>query len=208
MYKQTQNIFNYKSLPAFSFNEKMRLNEYDLNGIILDVSKLVPEFLNSSVHFQKDIIPTELKIMADPLKIREAFLKLIENANDAMPSGGTLTVSSKKVSFVNTFSEFVNNCETGTCALLLIADNGTGMDESIIGRIQEPFFTTKDGAGKGLGFSIALRIIKDHGGSIGVDSTKGAGTTISVYLPLLKPSTDRIIPIPLPPSFHYNRRML
>lgn len=199
MYKQTQNIFAYKSLPALNFDQKMRLNEYDLNTIIVDTERLLPESLNEGVAIRKDLAPVELKIMADPQKIKDALLNLIVNAKEAMPLGGTLTLSSRKVSFADIFSGFVDDCTTGACALLTISDTGIGMDDYTKDKVEEPFFSTKEG-GKGLGFPVAARIIRNHGGSINIDSSKGVGTTVSIYLPLLKPAYDRLSPIPLPPS--------
>jgi signal transduction histidine kinase len=201
MYEQTMNLFILKSLPAFNFDYKMRLKEYDLNEIIKDLEKTLPEQMNEDVKVKIDLADRELKIMADLLRIKEAFLNLIKNANDAMPSGGILTLSSKQAFFRDESMNIDNNYLSGASVLLSVSDTGTGMDEQTQEKIYEPFFTTKEGVGRGLGFPVASYIIQSHGGSINVDSTPGIGTKINIYLPLLKDDFLQPSPIPLPSSF-------
>jgi signal transduction histidine kinase len=179
----------------------MRLKEYDLNRIIKELEKVLPEHIDENVKVKIELADKELKIMADPLRIKEAFLNLIKNANDAMPSGGVLTLSSKQVSFKLESTDISNDYLSGVSALVSVSDTGTGMDEITQERIYEPFFTTKEGIGRGLGFPMAFYIIQSHGGSMHVDTAPDIGTTIYVYLPLLKYDLLQPSPIPLPSSF-------
>jgi len=201
MNEQPLNLFILKSLSAFNFDHKMRLKEYDLNGIIKELEKVLPEYMNEGVKVKMSLADEELKIMADPLRIKEAFVNLIKNANDAMPSGGILTLNSKLASFKLESTDARNNYLSGVSALFSVSDTGTGMDERTQKKIYEPFFTTKEGVGRGLGFPMASYIIQGHRGSINVDSTPGIGTTVSIYLPLLKKDLLQPSPIPLPSSF-------
>ena len=101
---------------------------------------------------------------------------MISNARDAMPEGGTLSVS--------TFQEggFVN---------ARFADTGIGISDENIERIFDSFFTTKDSVkGVGLGLSVCYGFIKDHGGDIQVESKKGAGTTFTISLPEMPAEED------------------
>ena len=86
----------------------------------------------------------------------------------------------------------------GPCAFISLADTGIGIDDKIKERIFEPFFTTKTGTSKGLGLPMAYHIIKQHGGSMKVESTPGQGTAVTVYLPLTRPEMVNMVPIPLP----------
>ena len=202
MYEQPMNLFILKSLPAFNFDHKMRLKEYDLNGIIKELEKILPEYMNEDVKIKIDLADREMKTMADSLRIKEAFVNIIKNANDAMPSGGMLTLSSKLVFFQDEPVNIGNDYLSGARALFSISDSGVGnREEKTQEKIYEPFFTTKEGIGRGLGFPMATYIIQRHRGSINVDSTPGIGTVINIYLPLLKKDFIQPSPIPLPSSF-------
>lgn len=89
------------------------------------------------------------------------------------------------------------NSVAGPCAFVSFAATGVGIDAKTKERIFEPFFITKTGNGKGRGLPIAYHIIKEHGGSMKVESTPGQGPVMSLYLPLAKPERVNMIPISL-----------
>jgi signal transduction histidine kinase len=105
-------------------------------------------------------------------QIQQVMLNLMLNAQHAMESKGTLSVST--------------HCdERNQRVMITISDTGCGMSPEVQSRIFEPFYTTKGvGKGTGLGLSVSLGIIKDHQGSIEVDSQIGVGSTFTVFLPL------------------------
>ena len=122
------------------------------------------------------------EIEANGQQLQQVFLNLLNNAADAMPDGGTIRV------------------ETGTetdaggrdTAWATVSDSGVGMSEEEQKRIFEPFFSTKDfRRGTGLGLSIAARIIRQHEGTIELESEPGKGTTFKICFPALAP--DRSI---------------
>lgn len=200
MFDQPLNLFILKSLPVFNFDHKMRLKEYDLNEVIKELENNLPGYINKDIKLKKDLSDQELRIMADPPRLKEAFVNLIKNANDAMPSGGVLTLSSKLVSFRNKSMNISNDYLSGASVLFSVSDTGAGMDKKMQKRIYEPFFTTKEGAGRGLGFPVTSYIIQTHHGSINVDSAPGIGTTINMYFPLLKKNFLQLSPISLTSS--------
>jgi signal transduction histidine kinase len=108
------------------------------------------------------------KIVVDAEMLVRAFVNIIRNAVDAMPNGGTLTISSK---------------QTGTDLEIAFSDTGLGMSEEILERMWTPFFTTK-AKGMGLGLSICKRIVEAHGGRILVSSAEGKGTMFTVTFPI------------------------
>ncbi len=110
----------------------------------------------------------EITLNVDFAKMERVFSNLTKNAIDAMPDGGTLTISSLKLQKE---------------AEIDFVDNGIGMSEEVAKKIGEPFFTTK-AKGMGVGFSICKRIVEAHMGRIEVESTPGKGTKILVFLPL------------------------
>ncbi|MDH4162566.1 MAG: ATP-binding protein [Nitrospirota bacterium] len=107
-------------------------------------------------------------ILADEGLLRQAFCNLIQNAADAMPDGGTITLESRR---------------EGGKAEVRISDTGIGIPQETIQRIFLPFFTTKD-RGVGMGLALVHKIVVSHGGTIVVDSGKGRGTTFTITLPV------------------------
>ncbi|MCA1618089.1 MAG: response regulator [Acidobacteria bacterium] len=111
-------------------------------------------------------------------ELREVLVNMVFNAVDAMPEGGTLTLSTQ---------------EAGDEVVLTVADTGTGMAEEVRSRIFDPFFTTKGKAGMGLGLSVSYGIIRRHEGRVEVDSEVGRGTTFRMKFPVIGESdTQRI----------------
>ncbi|MGH7389309.1 MAG: hybrid sensor histidine kinase/response regulator [Candidatus Rokuibacteriota bacterium] len=108
-------------------------------------------------------------ILANAAEVREVLLNLIFNALDAMPGGGTLSLSTR--------------AERGEIHVA-VTDTGVGMPEDVAARIFEPFFTTKGPQASGLGLSVSYGIVRRHGGDLTVDSRPGKGTTFTVSLPI------------------------
>ncbi len=117
-------------------------------------------------------------IHGDFQQIVQVFLNLVLNALEAMPDGGTLTIS-------------ISTSRARDFVSFQFKDTGTGIPEHVIGNIFDPFFTTKPGAkGTGLGLSVSLGIIRQHGGDIQVKSEPGFGTTFVVLLPVAMVPAD------------------
>lgn len=112
-----------------------------------------------------------ISILADEILIRQAFMNLIQNAFEAMPEGGELTITAK-----------VNLLEKNAMVLIRIEDTGTGIAKDHLEKIFVPFFTRKE-KGTGLGLAIVHKIILSHGGRIRVESEPGKGTLFQIYLP-------------------------
>jgi signal transduction histidine kinase len=119
-------------------------------------------------------------VFMDSDQIKQVLVNLINNALDAMPNGGTLTVSTR----VHAHPDL----EFPTAVEVAVADTGIGMSQEQIQRIFDPFFTTKgEGRGTGLGLSVSLRIVEGHRGRILVESRPGQGSIFRVILPLITP---------------------
>ena len=125
-------------------------------------------------------------VQADPTLLTQVLLNLCLNARDAMPHGGTLTLSAENVEITEeqTAHRPGEEAYPGRFVKLTVADTGCGMTEDVQARLFEPFFTTKEvGKGTGLGLPMAQGIVKQHHGWITFRSTPGAGTVFDVYLP-------------------------
>ena len=136
------------------------------------------------------------RVRADPAQLRQILMNLVLNARDAMPHGGTITLSTRAAEFPGEASSGVSSkAEPGSArraVALAVEDNGCGMDEETRARLFEPFFTTKNpGEGTGLGLAMVERIVSEAGGRIAVESEPGRGTSIEVFFPAVEYADER-----------------
>jgi nitrogen fixation/metabolism regulation signal transduction histidine kinase len=159
-----------------SFGKPMRLNtrRCSMERVLGDVAALVEhKARDQSVTLDLQIVKDLPEIVVDPELLKTCFLNLMINAADAMPAGGTLTVSLRK------------GAKGAHEALVVtIHDTGHGMTPDEIATAFEPYFSTKE-TGLGLGLSLTRKIVEDHGGEIALESEPGKGTTARITLPLL-----------------------
>jgi signal transduction histidine kinase len=144
----------------------------------LFLAERMPEMKRQGIDIATDIGPEMPWVPVDPDLIRQAFLNLTVNAVQAMPEGGTLTVTMRpsadpELGEVHPPEDYVS---------VAFSDSGAGIEEGMLRNIFTPFFTTKT-QGTGLGLPISMRIIEQHGGRITVESKAGQGTVFRIYLP-------------------------
>jgi len=162
-----------RKMLSFSRPDEEEKQTVDINTIIDEILVLVKKQLQENgVTIASSFSPDLDQVFASKNQLRQVFLNLISNARDAMPEGGTLTVKTSP-NKDNIHIEFT--------------DTGIGIDQEIIEKIFDSFFTTKDSIkGVGLGLSVCYGFIKEHGGHIQVSSRIGEGTTFTITLPSYK----------------------
>ncbi len=174
-----------RGLLAFGRKQILSPKPVHIDTLIRNTSRLIQRIIGEDIEFSIDSPGEKLTIKAAPGQIEQVLMNLATNARDAMPFGGSLTITTKQVIIKGGSEGEYDLSVPGRYALISVADTGTGIDKKSVGTIFEPFYTTKEiGMGTGLGLSIIHGIVKQHNGSILVSSEVGKGTTFNIYLPL------------------------
>ena len=178
-------------LLAFSRRQVLQLKPLQLPEVVENIGKMIRRLIGENIEFVTEASPDPWTVRADPSQVEQILMNLTVNARDAMPRGGRLVVSTENLFLESQLVERELTIPPGRYATLKIADNGCGMDEAILSRIFEPFYTTKEkGKGTGLGLATVYGIVKQSNGFIRVESAPGAGTAFTVYLPVAVKEED------------------
>jgi PAS domain S-box-containing protein len=180
-----------RQLLGYARKGKYTLTVFDLNVLIQEALTVVNR-TNKGIVIHKDLSEQPAFIKADQGQIELVLLNLLINAVDAMPDGGELAIASRIRASNDTGNPKMP--KNAPCVQVSIRDTGIGMDQATQARIFEPFFTTKEmGRGTGLGLASVYGVVKNHGGSIQVESALDHGSTFTLMLPAAKaekPSCD------------------
>ena len=182
-----------QALLTFSRDQVMVQKAVNLNQIVTQLEKMLRRLIRETLELRMEIFPGKLFVMADRGKIEQSLINLVTNARDAMPGTGIISITTSKTA-VGAVSRHLHGTGTqGDCACITVSDTGCGMNEETKKKIFEPIFTTKEvGKGTGLGLSIVYGIVKQHNGSIFVDSGPSRGTSVRICLPLVDVNEDEI----------------
>ena len=173
-----------QQLLAFSRRQILKPKRLRMGEVVENTGKMLRRLIGEDIDFATESQEDLWAVRADPSQIEQILMNLCINARDAMPAGGRLVVSTENVMLDAPLVDRELTIPPGRYATLRVADNGSGIDETILSRIFEPFFTTKEaGKGTGLGLATVYGIVKQSDGYIRVVSAPGEGTAFSVYLP-------------------------
>jgi CheY-like chemotaxis protein/two-component sensor histidine kinase len=188
-----------KQILAFSRQSNPQKLPIRIQPILKEVLKLAQAAIPKNIEITSRINTDCGMVSADPTQIHQIAMNLITNAFHATEGkGGTIDISLKEIA-VGSFAEkeempfpaMPQDILSGKYACITVSDTGTGIEQSLIDKIFDPYFTTKElGKGTGLGLSVVHGIVKEHGGDIRVYSEVGKGTVFRVYLPLLEDTGD------------------
>lgn len=159
-----------KHLLAFSRRQLLRPHALPLARAVAELQDALHTVVGASVRLEFALADDTPWVRLDVQQLEQVLVHLATNAKEAMPAGGSLTIAC--------------GCDARGDAWLTVRDTGCGMSAEVQARIFEPFYTTKPGGrGTGLGLSAAMGVVQQHGGTIGVESAPGAGTTFRITLP-------------------------
>ena len=146
-------------------------------------SELLARTLDESIQVAVAACDPELIMHADPGLLETALFNLALNARDAMPQGGRITVQADTLIVTPDDPVDARELKPGRYVVLSLSDTGHGMDAEVMSHVFEPFFTTRDGRGSGLGLAMVYGFVKQTGGGVAVYSEIGQGSTFKLYLP-------------------------
>ena len=185
-----------RQILTFSRKAEVRVAPLDLNQHLRDLVKLLAETFPRNITFNFALDDNLPPLLADQNQLQQIVLNLCVNARDAMPGGGTITLTTQRLEGE---AMPANMRSRRACACLKVSDTGTGMPPEVRERIFEPFFTTKGvNKGTGLGLAVVYGIVASHEGSIDVESTVGQGSTFRVCLPFADAAIQA--PVTIKPS--------
>lgn len=184
-----------RQLLAFSRKQVLQPKTIDLNGIVVNLDKLLRRLMDENIEMITRTREDVGKVKADPAQIEQVIMNLVVNARDAMPLGGRIILETSNVDLDSAYAEEHISVKPGKYVMLAVSDTGIGMDQETIAHIFEPFYTTKEsGNGTGLGLSTVYGIVKQSGGYIWVYSEQGKGSTFKVYLPRVEDALETTPP--------------
>ncbi len=156
----------------------------NINELIREMESMIKETLPRFISIKTQLDENIPVIAIDPTQFQQVLLNLCVNARDAMSKGGVLTIKSSLANAEYLPSKF-QTAPSSQYVCIEVSDTGAGMDEYVLRRIFEPFYTTKEkGKGTGLGLPVAYGVVENHGGFIDVESEVGKGTAFYLYFPV------------------------
>ncbi len=174
-----------RQLVALGGRQPLTMRPIDLSLIVREQAEMLRAAIRQEIAIEYRLADSAGPVSADAGRIGEVLLHLALNAQDAIPGAGTITLETSVLDLAEGSPGDRHELASGRYAQLMVRDTGVGMDGETAARIFDPFFTTKEhGKGTGLGLSTAYGIVKQHNGTIEVESRPGGGSRFLIYLPL------------------------
>jgi PAS domain S-box-containing protein len=171
-------------LLSFSRRQMLQPTAIDCNALLDSMRLLLQRTLREDVELRINTSSAPVFALADPAQLESALLNLALNAQDAMPDGGTLTMTLQAIELDADSLSSDFNVKPGRYVAISVTDEGTGMSRDTLERVFEPFFTTKEvGKGSGLGLSMVYGFAKQSNGHVTIYSEVGLGTSVRIFLP-------------------------
>lgn len=182
-----------RRLLAFARRQALQPEYVDVNELVAGITRLLSRTLGEGVEIKLDLERETKPIVVDRVQLETAITNLANNARDAMPMGGLLTIATRNRKLESGYIAQHSEVVPGEFVMIEVSDTGQGMVPETLNRIFEPFFTTKAvGKGTGLGLSMVFGFVKQSQGHINVYSEPGHGTTFRLYLRPAEAGTSEV----------------
>ncbi|NEP19401.1 MAG: response regulator, partial [Leptolyngbya sp. SIO4C1] len=169
---------------AFSQGIEGEPGTLQVRHIIVEVLQIAQQAFPKSISLNKRLEPDLWTVWGDATQLHQVLMNLCVNARDAMPHGGTLTITAQNFQVDDSYARMNLAANVGPYLRIAVEDTGTGISPDLLDQIFDPFFTTKaPGQGTGLGLATTMGIVKSHNGFLKVESEVGHGTQFQIYLP-------------------------
>jgi CheY-like chemotaxis protein len=190
-----------RQLLAFARKQVLVKRGVDLGELVPSVERMLRRLIGGGTILLARMTPEPLRVQADAGQLEQVIVNLVINARDAVSGSGQIELSTSRFSLLPGSDADGAGLPPGDYACIEVRDNGVGMTEDVQRHLFEPFFTTKlQGRGTGLGLATSFGIVRQHEGTIRVESETGKGTVMRVLLPLATgvepgPATSGVVPI-------------
>lgn len=200
-----------RQILTFSRQDVYQKHPLKISFAIKEALQLLRSTIPTSIEIKKRIL-SKSTVLADPIKIHQLLINLCTNAYHAIgEKSGSITISLTDKNIRETEKSNNTHIPPGEYLILEVTDTGTGIDPSIIDKIFDPYFTTKEvGRGTGLGLALVKAIVKEHEGFLKVSSLPGEGTSFFVYFPILQQNSEQRVSSATeePKDFHDSGRIM
>ncbi|HEX9562544.1 MAG TPA: ATP-binding protein [Gemmatimonadaceae bacterium] len=185
-----------RQLLSFARRQTTTPRVIDVNAFLEEATPLLRRVTGEQVSLALHFEAGAPRIRFDPTQLEQVLVNLAANARDAMPSGGTLSISTALDLVTEATHELADGRAPGEYLRLEVSDSGAGMPGDVLQRIFEPFFSTKhETGGTGLGLAVTYGAVRQHGGIIEVDSAEYHGTTFRIFVPTTRARPD-VVEVP------------
>jgi two-component system cell cycle sensor histidine kinase/response regulator CckA len=173
-----------QQLLAFGRAQPLVNEKIEVNEVVEGVARILERVLGESVRLDLRLNGGVGAVRADRGQLEQVVMNLVVNARDALPAGGTVTLTTGREAVSDARSLELGGLDAGDYARVDVVDTGVGMSEATLAQVFEPFFTTKEqGKGTGLGLATVYGIVKQLGGAVSVSSALGTGSRFTIHLP-------------------------
>ena len=171
-----------------------------LRHLASEIQQIAAETFPKSIDFLCEIPKDLSPVCGDVTQLHQVLMNLCVNARDAMPRGGTLSITAENLQVDESYARMNLEAKIGSYAVFRVTDTGSGIEPALLDKIFDPFFTTKEaGHGTGLGLATVRTIVRSHGGFIQIASEPEKGTVVEIYLPAVQVETEPVeSPVHLP----------
>lgn len=182
-----------RQLLAFSRKQVHQPRVLQINDTISESQRMLSRVIGGHIELVVHLSPALGLVSVDPIQLDQVLMNLAANASDAMPDGGLLTIETASLTWDKPDRDDPVELPSGDYSVLTVSDTGNGMSPETRERVFEPFFSTKEEAGTGLGLATVHGIVTQWGGQITVYSELGVGTSIRIYLPRVNDEPEPLV---------------